>query len=100
MNHTDRLIELARRKERLIKRIEQQRDAIAGEWHAWEKPAALMDRVVAFVGFLKSHPVLIAAGVAVVVALRLHKLRRWLGRGLMLWRIGRSAGTWLRRLFA
>jgi|GEM_PF-572033 len=100
MNHTDRLIEFARRKERLITRIEQQRIALSGEWHVWEKPAALVDRGIAVVGFLKSHPLLIAAGVAVVAVLRLHKFKGWLGRGLMMWRIWRSAGTWLRRLFA
>jgi hypothetical protein len=100
MNQTDRLIDLARRKERLITRIEQQRGTLSGAWHAWEKPAALVDRGVAFVGFLKSHPLLIAAGVAVVVVLRLHKLKGWVGRGLILWRVWRSAGTWLRRLFA
>ncbi|HUO43743.1 MAG TPA: YqjK-like family protein [Burkholderiales bacterium] len=100
MNYADRLFELAQRRERLLARVEQQRSAIAAEWQAWEKPAALVDRGVAVAGFLKSHPLLIAIGVAAVVVLRLHKLRKWLGRGWMLWRVWRSAGAWLRRMFA
>jgi hypothetical protein len=99
MNQTDRLNEFARHKERLITRIEQQRGTLSGEWHTWEKPAALVDRGIAVVRFFKSHPLLITAGLALVVALRLHKFKGWLGRGLMLWRFWRSASTWLGRRF-
>jgi len=97
MNHADQLVEIARRKERLIARIEGQRNALSAAWRTWEKPAALVDRGIAFVGFLRSHPLLMAAGVAMIVVLRPRKLRGWLGRGLMLWRIWHSVRTWLRR---
>ena len=100
MKHTIRLAEIALRKERLAVRIEHQRIAVAAAWQRWEKPATLVDRGVAVVKFLKSHPLLLAAGVALVTVLRVRKLKGWLGRGLMLWRIWRSAGSWLRRLFA
>jgi hypothetical protein len=97
MNHTDAIV---RRKERLLARIEQQRSTLAATWDTWEKPAALIDRGVALITFLKLHPLLLTAVVAAVTVLRVRKLKGWLARGVMVWQIWRSVGAWVRQLFA
>lgn len=94
------LIELARRKERLIARAGQQRAEIVAAFRRWEKPVGVIDRVIGVARFLKAHPLLLAAGLALAAALGRHNLIRWAGRGLVAWRTWRSLGAWLRRFGA
>lgn len=94
------LIELARHKERLIARAGQQRTAIVAAFRRWEKPAAAIDRGIAVAHFLRAHPLLLAAGLAVAAVLGRRNLMRWLGRGLVAWRTWRSLGAWVRRFRA
>lgn len=97
---TERLIELARRKERLIARAEQQRAIIAQAYHRWQKPASLVDRGIAVVGFLRLHPLLLGVGLAAMIALRRRNLLSWAGRGWMMWRAWRSVNAWARKFGA
>ncbi len=94
------LIELARHKERLIARAGQQRAEIIDAFRRWEKPAAAIDRGIAVARFLRAHPLLLAAGLALAAALGPRNLIRWLGRGLVAWRTWRSLGARVRRFHA
>ena len=94
---TERLIELARRKERLIARTAAQRSVIADAYHRWQMPASMVDRGVAVARVLKSHPLLLAIGVAVAAAVGRRGLLHWIGRGLVAWRTWRALGAWVRR---
>lgn len=97
---TARLVELARRKERLIARTAAQRTIIADAYQRWQKPAGLVDRGLAVVRFLKSHPLLFAIAVAAAAAAGRRKLVRWAGRGWVAWRTVRTLGAWARSLGA
>ncbi len=93
---TDRLIELARRKERLIARAEQQRSGIADACMKWRKPLDLVDRGIAIVAYMKVHPLVLALAVAGVAAVGRRNLPRWIGRGFFVWRAWRATGAWMR----
>jgi len=98
MSYVDQLGDIMRRKRHLIAVIGEQRDSLAADWQAWGRPVALMDRAIALVGFFKANPLLVAVGVALFTVFRPHSFKGWLGRGLILWRLWRSARGWLRRL--
>lgn len=100
MNATERLIELAHRKERLIARAEAQRAAIAATVREWRTPIAVADHAFVVVRFFRSHPVVLAATVAAVAALRGRTLIGFAGRGFTAWRIWRTVSAWSERFFA
>lgn len=97
---TENLIELARRKERLIARTAAQRTAVAAAYQRWQKPASMLDRGIAVARFLKAHPLLLAIGVAAAAAVGRRNLLHWIGRGWVAWRAGRTLGAWVSRLGA
>lgn len=97
---TNGLIELARRKERLIARAEQQRIAIAVTCLKWRKPLGVVDRGVAIAHFLKAHPLVLGAGLAVAAVIGRRNLLRWAGRGVLVWRAWRSVHAWMRKFGA
>jgi len=90
-------VEIARRKERLIARCEAQRRAIADAVRALEGPISVADRGLVAARFLRAHPVVLAALVAVVVSLRGRTLLANGARVLALWRLWRTAGAWSQR---
>lgn len=94
---TDDLIELARRKERLIARSEQQRTVISVACLQLQKPLSMVDRGIAIVGYLKAHPLVLALVIAGVAAVGRRNLLRWVGRGLVVWRAWRSVDAWARK---
>jgi hypothetical protein len=100
MIYTDRLIEVARRKESLIAASARQRAMLAAELRAWQKPIGMIDRGIAATRFLKAHPALVAAGVVVAGVLGRRSLLRWVGRGVVVWRSWRALQTVVRRLNA
>lgn len=100
MNATERLIELARRKERLIARAAAQRAAVAATFREWRTPITVADRALAVVRFFRSHPFLLAATVAAAAALRGRTLVGLAGRGYTAWRIWRTVSAWSTRIFA
>lgn len=93
---TARLIELARRKERLIARAAGQRAEIAAAGRAWRKPFSVIDQGIAVVAYLKAHPLVLALAVAGVAVVGRRSLPRWIGRGFFIWRAWRAVGTWTR----
>ena len=100
MNFTERMIELARRKERLIGRAEGQRGEIAAAIQRWEKPIGVVDRGIAVARFLRAHPLLLAGAAVAAAVLGRRNLVRWLGRGWVTWRTWRALGNWVRRFNA
>lgn len=100
MIYTERLIELARRKERLIASADQQRAALEDEFRVWRKPIGLLDRGIAAAVFLRAHPALTAAAIAAAAVLGRRNLLRWVGRGLVVWRSWRALRGWVRKFDA
>ena len=88
------MIEIARRKERLIARCAAQREAVAGVFRELRQPIAIADRALAVVRFLRAHPVLVVVAVAAVVAFRRHSLLALAARGLAAWRTWRVIAAW------
>lgn len=94
----DSLIEIARRRERLIVRAGAQRAAIAGTVRELEAPAAIADRALSVARFLRLHPVLTAAAVATAaVALQRPGVLSLAGRALAVWRLWRTVAVWSSR---
>ncbi len=94
---SDELIEIARRKERLIARAERQRVAIAVSCLPWRKPFAAADRVMACARFLKENPLVLGIAVTVAAIIGRRSLLRWTGRGFFVWRAWRSLDAWGRK---
>ena len=94
---TGSLTELARRKEQLIARAEQQRRVISVSCLQLQKPLTMVDRGIVAVRYLRAHPLLLAAGVLAAAAIGRRNLLGWTGRGLFIWRALRSAQLWLRK---
>jgi hypothetical protein len=86
MIYTERLSEIARRKERLIAASARQLAGLAAELGAWQKPFEVIDRSIAGMRFMKAHPALMLTGLMVVAVLGRRSLLRWAGRGLLVWR--------------
>jgi hypothetical protein len=90
----DSLLEIARRRERLIARAGAQRVAIAGIVRDVEAPAAIADRALAVARFLRLHPVLSAAAVAAAAAaLQRPRVLLLAGRALAVWRLWRTVSS-------
>ncbi|HXF67268.1 MAG TPA: YqjK family protein [Burkholderiales bacterium] len=100
MSATERLIELARRKERLIARAAAQRAEIAAILRRWQAPLEVADRALAVARFLRAHPLLVAAAAAAVVTLGRRRLLGLAGRGLAAWRLLRALRGWAAKLSA
>jgi len=90
----DRLIEIARRKERLIARGESQRAAIGASFRQLQGPIGVIDRGLAVVRYLRAHPALVGVAVAAVVVLRGRGLLSMASRGLAVWRTWRALSAW------
>ncbi len=86
-----RLIELIRRRERLLMRADAQRAAFEGIAQRWSTPFSLFDRGMAAARSIKSHPVLVLAAVAALALLRPRAVAKWTGRSWVLWRFWRSS---------
>ena len=89
-----RLMEIALQKERLIARAEAQRAAVGECVYRLQGPIAIADRGVAVARFLRSHPLLVAAAAAALVALRGRGLLALAGRAFSVWRLWRSVSAW------
>lgn len=90
----DQLIEIARRKERLIARAALQREAIGMSFRQLQGPIGVVDRGLEIARFLRGHPLLVAAVVAVVAAFRRRGLVSIAGRALSIWRVWRAIAAW------
>lgn len=94
----DDLIEIARRRERLIAHCAAQRVAIAEVFHELRQPLAVVERAVAVTRFLRAHPVVVAAVVAGLIVFRRRSLLGLLTRGLAVWRTWKAVAPWMDRM--
>ena len=81
---------LGERQQHLIFRSDAARDALDQELAQWERPRRIIDQGYAVVMYLRSHPALLAIGVAAVVALQRRGRWAWVRRALGLWRLLRT----------
>ena len=87
----ENLLKLARRREHLVLEAAKQRVQLAQAVEVWREPLALAEQGLAAISFIKKHPILIAASTAVLVRLvRKSFMGKWLGRGMMAWRLVRK----------
>jgi hypothetical protein len=91
----DQLIELARRKERLIARAEAQRTAVVASFRSLQGPIGIVDRGVDIARFLRGHPLLVTAIVATFTVFRRRGLLSMAGRALSVWRVWRAVAAWV-----
>lgn len=94
---TAQAIDVAMRKERLIGRIEAQRDQLADYGAYLVKPFAAADKAVAVAEYVKQRPWIAGVAAFSLVVLGRRNLWRWAGRGWTLWRGWRAASQWLRK---
>ncbi len=88
-----RLIRLREQRTRLIERAAHQREEIALGVAAMHGPIAIVDQGLGIARYIKSHPVIIAASAALVIATRPRRSLSWVRRGLMLWQTWRWLAT-------
>ena len=87
----EKLLKLAQRRERLVLEAAKQRVQLAQAVEVWRVPLALAEQGLAAISFIKKHPILMAASTAVLVRLvRKSFMGKWLGRGMMAWRLVRK----------
>lgn len=82
-----RLIELAERRERLVALVALQRSEFSRSLSPLRTGCAVADKGIMAMRYLQKHPVLLAGGVGLLVALRPRKAFSWLKRGWFAWRM-------------
>jgi hypothetical protein len=89
------IAEIRRRRAALVERIDGQRATVARSCAALATPIAIADRAMMAARFVRDNPALVGVATAVVVAIRLRRIRTALQRGFALWRGVRAARGWL-----
>ncbi len=92
-----RYIEIALRKERLLGRIEAQRDQLSGYGGYLIKPFAAADTVLEAARYVKQRPWMAGVAAFALVVLGRRNLWRWAGSGWTVWRTWRMAHQWLQK---
>lgn len=86
----ERLIALRERRAQLVARAEHQRESVLALVARAEAVGAWFERGRSLARSARRHPAWIAAGVALLVALRPRKALKWAATGFSLWRTWRS----------
>lgn len=86
---TERLSELAARREQLIAQGAELRGEFARNLEPWRQPAEWVDKAVASVAYLKAHKAVVGLTVAAMATARPRAFLRWLRRGWFAWRVVR-----------
>ena len=85
-------IEIMRKRERLLMRCDAQRLALADAVDQLHGPLKIADRAVEVVAYMRAHPLLSAAAVALLVVTKRRGWLGWVRRGFILWRTYRAFG--------
>jgi hypothetical protein len=100
----ERLLVLAERRARLVARAQEERAAVSVllvPADGAASLAALLFRTARrALEEARRHPLIMIAGIALLVALRPRRAIAWLARGWSLWRLYRGAYGWWRRFAA
>ena len=86
MSRGDTLIDIMVKRERLLARCSAQRDDLAAIAQQWQGPLQVADRVVAAVQYLRRHPLVLGAAVAMAAVIERRHLWKWGQRGFVAWR--------------
>lgn len=70
-----------RRRDQLVTRAEEQREALSRQIQNWRRPLEIVDRALAIVRYAKSHPLLVALPFGLFAFRRPRMLLRWFNRG-------------------
>lgn len=85
-----KLIHLAERRSLLVKQAAAQRSGLAFNLAPWQARLSWVDRGLAGVTYMRSHPFWVAGSALVLVAvLRPLRATKWLQRGWLIWQLGR-----------
>ena len=90
MSYQGEMIEVMRRRERLLLRCGAQRGEIAPLVRQWEGPFAIADRAIAGVNYLRQNPVVLGVLVAILVLVQRRGWWGWAKRGFVVWRAYRA----------
>jgi len=91
------MMQIRLRRARLIERSEAQRRDLSAQLELWQAPLALADRSIAAGRYLRRHPSIVAAAVALLVLLKPGRAFAWARRGFVLWRTWRWVSGILRQ---
>jgi len=94
----ERLIALREQRMRLLGRASAERESLAGYVARAEAATGWLEKGMRLVAGAKRRPLWVAAGIAVLVALRPKSALKWLASGWSLWQAYRGARLWVRRL--
>lgn len=96
-----RIVALAERRARLVERAGHDRAALAALLARTDAPVQAAAQAVAqgrrLFGELRKHPAIVAAGVALLVALRPRRAFGWILKGWSAWRVYSGARRWWRQ---
>ncbi len=95
-----KLLELAERRSRLIERARIQREQLARSVAGTDAAAVLLARAYRVVEDIARKPLVVAAAVALLVALRPRRAFGWFMKGWSAWRLYRGARRLWQRLAA
>lgn len=83
-----KLLKLAQRRERLVSEAERQRVQLTQTVDTLRAPLAMADKGVAAISYIKTHPLLMVGGSAVLMKiLRPSRIGKWFSRGLFAWQM-------------
>jgi hypothetical protein len=86
VNRGDTLIDIMVKRERLLARCNAQRDDLAVLAEQWQGPLQVADRVVAGAQYLRRHPLVLGAAVALAAVIERRHLWKWGQRAFFAWR--------------
>ena len=82
------LEDILERRARLVAEADAQRAGLAREIAACGSALTVVDRGIAWAGWLRARPYLVVAAAAAIAALRPRLALEWSARALTLWRVG------------
>jgi hypothetical protein len=95
-----KLLELAERRARLVEQARTQRAQLARGLAGTDAAGAVLARAFRVVEEIRQQPLIVAAAVALLVALRPRRALGWLMKGWSAWRLYRGARRLWQRLAA
>ena len=92
MTQRNSMIEIVRQRERLLARCDAQRAELTALARRWQGPLKAADRAVAGLNYLRHHPLILGAAVALLAVIQRRGWWSWARRGFLLWRAYRALG--------
>lgn len=91
------MVQIQVRRAHLLARAAAQRRDLSERLAAWKAPLAVADGSIAAARYLRRHPSIVAAAVALLVLLKPRRAIIWARRGFVLWRTWRWVSASLRQ---